>query len=1151
MLMPERIRKRDGRVVRFKRMKITSALYRAMTSVGIEAEAASELADRLSKKVVNEIDKLFDGRIRIPTVEDVQDIVEQVLIREGLDKVAKAYILYRERHAELRYLKHFIGVRDDLKLSVNAVEVLKRRYLLRNSRGEVVESPMQMLKRVASAIARAERGYGKSMDEVNEIERGFLRLMRNLEFLPNSPTLMNAGTELGQLSACFVLPIADSMASIFDAVKNAALIHQSGGGTGFSFSRLRPRGDVVRSTGGIASGPVSFMRVFDVATEVIKQGGKRRGANMGVLRVDHPDIKEFIRAKESGGFPNFNISVAVTDAFMHAVERDEDYGLVNPRTNEEVKRINAREVFNELVTYAWKTGDPGIIFIDEINRHNPTPAAGEIEATNPCVTADTWIMTAEGPRQVEELIGKKFVAIVNGEEWESSEEGFFETGVKPVYRLKTAEGFELRLTADHPVMKAGRITRYKVETQWSNAGDLKPGDKIIINNHRDFGNGNWGVKGEYTEGEGYLIGLLLGDGTIKRLTKELELNPNPRMKMITRKIERTSVDFCRGILKGLFDADGSVQGDQSKGVSIRLAQSEIGILKAVQRMLLRFGIFSKVTKPQHELVISNDNILYFAERVGFNDAEKMEELEKAIRNYNMRMNRERFVASVEEVVPDGVEKVYDVKIPGINAFDANGFVVHNCGEQPLLAYESCNLGSINLAKFAKSGDGEIEWDRLREAIRLCVRFLDDVIDVNRYPLPEIERITKANRKIGLGVMGFADLLIKLGIAYDSKDALLLAEKLMRFITEEARQCSVELGRERGSFPNFELSVWNAKYDAMRNATVTTIAPTGTIGIIAACLHGDTLISTIEGKQRIKDLVGKEPYVYCCDNNSIRVRKAYGVRKTREKAEVWRVKFNTGDELIATPDHLVMLSDGSYEEVRNLKIGASVRSFERSLWFPEAEGQESTFVLRMTNLPREQKNHRVVDVSFYGYTDTYNMEVPGCHNFVANNVLVHNCSSGIEPIFAVAFVRNVMGGMLEINELFEAIAKEKGFYSKELITGIAKRGSVQDIEGVPEEVKRVFVTALDISPEWHVRMQAAFQRYTDNAVSKTVNLPADAPWQAVKRVFSLAYELKCKGVTVYRYGCKEAVLSPGIPKLMLEEYVRADTEYTGECRICSV
>jgi len=594
----------------------------------------------------------------------------------------------------------------------------------------------------------------------------------------------------------------------------------------------------VKSTGGVASGPVSFMRVFDVATDVIKQGGKRRGANMGILNADHPDILEFIRAKERGEFANFNTSVAVTDEFMRAVERNKEYGLVNPRTKEEVKRIKAREVFNEIVTYAWKTGDPGIVFMDEINRHNPIPAIGKIEATNPCVTADTWVMTAEGPRQIEELIGKKFVAIVNGEGWKSSEEGFFETGVKQVYKLKTAEGFELRLTADHLVMKVERMTRYGIKTQWSNAGDLKPGDKI-------------------------------------------------------------------------------------------------------------------------------------------------------------KMNRERFVASVEEVVPDGVEKVYDVKIPGINAFDANGFVVHNCGEQPLLPYDSCNLGSINVSKFVETGEGEIDWERLREVIWISVRFLDDVIDVNRYPLPEIEKMTKANRKIGLGIMGFAELLITLGIAYDSKDALSLGEKLMQFITNEARQCSTELGLERGSFSNFELSVWNSKYEAMRNATVTTIAPTGTISIIAGC------------------------------------------------------------------------------------------------------------------------------------------------------------SSGIEPIFAVAFVRNVMGGMLEINKLFEEIAKEKGFYSKELITEIAKCGSIQDIEGIPEDIKRIFVTALDISPEWHVRMQAAFQKYTDNAVSKTVNLPSDAAWGDVKKVFLLAYKLKCKGITIYRYGSKEQVLSLDIPKLMLEEYVCADSEYTGECRVCSV
>ena len=591
-----------------------------------------------------------------------------------------------------------MSVKDDLKLSLNAAEVLNRRYLLKDERGEVIETPRQMFARVASAVASAELKYGKSKEEVKETELGFYQLMGNLEFLPNSPTLMNAGTELGQLAACFVLPVEDSMEGIFGAVKNMAVIHQSGGGTGFSFSRLRPKGDVVRSTGGIASGPVSFMRVFDVATGVIKQGGKRRGANMGILNVDHPDILDFIRAKEGGEFANFNTSVAVTDAFMHALESDEDYGLINPRTKEEVRRIRARDVFNELVTYAWKIGDPGIIFADEINRRNPLPAIGTIEATNPC------------------------------------------------------------------------------------------------------------------------------------------------------------------------------------------------------------------------------------------------------------------------------------------------------GEQPLLPYESCNLGSINVSKFVKLG--EVDWEKLKETVWSCVRFLDDVIDVNRYPLLEIEEMTRANRKIGLGIMGFAELLIKLGIAYDSKDALSIGEKLMQFVTSEARQCSQALGLEKGSFPNFELSVWSSE-KAMRNSTVTTIAPTGTISIIAGC------------------------------------------------------------------------------------------------------------------------------------------------------------SSGIEPLFAVAFVRNVMGGMLEINKLFEAIAKEQGFYSKELIREIAKRGSIQDIGGIPEDVKRIFVTALDITPEWHVRMQAAFQNHTDNAVSKTVNLPADATCADVKNVFLLAYNLKCKGITVYRYGCKEDLLSLDIPKLLLEEYVSADSEYTGECRICSV
>jgi len=593
-----------------------------------------------------------------------------------------------------------VSIETKLTLSVNAHEVLKRRYLLKNERGEVIETPLQMLERVAHAVAQAEVAYGNSMEEVRAFERECFRLMRNLEFLPNSPTLMNAGTELGQLAACFVLPVEDSMEGIFGAVKNMAVIHQSGGGTGFSFSRLRPQGDMVRSTGGIASGPVSFMRVFDVGTGVIKQGGKRRGANMGILSVSHPDIIAFIRAKEGGEFVNFNTAVAVTDEFMQAVERGESYELINPRTNQAVREISAREVFDELVSYAWKLGDPGIIFIDEINRHNVLSALGEIEATNPC------------------------------------------------------------------------------------------------------------------------------------------------------------------------------------------------------------------------------------------------------------------------------------------------------SEQPLLPYESCNLGSINLAKFGEQKRGEVEWERLRETIWTCVRFLDDVIEVNKYPMPEIERMTKGNRKIGLGVMGFAELLIQLEIAYNSSEALAFAEQLMKFVTDEARRCSESLGHEKGSFPNFERSVWSAA-EAMRNATVTTIAPTGTISIIAGC------------------------------------------------------------------------------------------------------------------------------------------------------------SSGIEPLFAVAFVRNVMGGMLEINRLFEARSKEAGFYRKGLIEEIVKRGSIQEIASIPPEVKRIFVTALDLEPAWHVRVQAAFQKYTDNAVSKTVNLPADAAPEDVRAVFLLAHQLKCKGITVYRYGCKEDILSLAIPKLMLDEFVSADSEFAGECRICSV
>jgi len=692
------IRKRDGRVVAFDPNKITNAIHRAILAVKGED---GELAAKLSAQVVAIVEEEFKDRI--PSVEDVQNIVERVLIKNGYDSVAKAYILYRHKRTELREQKKLLGVTDDLKLSLNAISVLERRYLLKDEAGRVIETPSQMFRRVAKAIAAVDSMYDKSV-RIESVEEEFYRVMANLEFLPNSPTLMNAGTDIGQLSACFVLPVGDSIEEIFDALKNMALIHKSGGGTGFSFSKLRPRGDVVKSTMGVASGPVSFMKIFDVATDVIKQGGKRRGANMGILRVDHPDVIEFITAKEKEGvLTNFNISVGVTDEFMEAIENDGYYSLINPRNGNVVKRLKARAVFDLMATAAWKTGDPGLIFLDEINRRNPTPHVGMIEATNPC------------------------------------------------------------------------------------------------------------------------------------------------------------------------------------------------------------------------------------------------------------------------------------------------------GEVPLLPYESCNLGSINLSRMVR--DDKIDWDKLRETVRIAVHFLDNVIDANKYPILQIEKSTKANRKIGLGVMGFAEMLIKLGIPYDSEEAVTTAEKVMSFISEEARKKSAELGEERGAFPNFPGSIWEKMgYKTMRNATVTSIAPTGTISIIAGT------------------------------------------------------------------------------------------------------------------------------------------------------------SSGIEPLFAVAFIRNVMGTQLfEVNPLFEQVAKERGFYSMDLIARITRTGSVQEINEVPSDVKRLFITALEIAPEWHVRMQAAFQKYTDNAVSKTVNLPYEATIDDVRRIFMMAWKLKCKGITVYRYGSKsEQVLvvggaqASGTGAASSSPYLQAPSEFAGEC-----
>ncbi len=558
---------------------------------------------------------------------------------------------------------------DMVELTSNARVVLEKRYLIKNADGKIIETPEQMLRRVADNIAQAELKYAKYNPE--EIADRFYQVMDRLEFLPNSPTLMNAGRELQQLAACFVLPVEDSIEGIFDAIKYAAMIHKSGGGTGFSFSRLRPQHDMVNTTGGVASGPLSFMKVFNAATEEIKQGGTRRGANMAILRVDHPDILSFISAKQdTADFTNFNFSVGITEEFMEAVERDSQYSLYNPRNGKQERTLSAKQVFEKIVEMAWLNGEPGIVFLDRINRDNPTPQHGEIESTNPC------------------------------------------------------------------------------------------------------------------------------------------------------------------------------------------------------------------------------------------------------------------------------------------------------GEQPLLPYESCNLGSLNLIKFVK--ENGIDWDRLQEVVHIAVHFLDNVIDMNAYPLPQIEQITKQNRKIGLGVMGFADMLARMGIAYNSEQGLEMAERIMEFVRQQARYASAELAEWRGAFPAFHDSIYGQdKQRELRNATLTTIAPTGTISIIAGC------------------------------------------------------------------------------------------------------------------------------------------------------------SSGIEPLYAIAYVRNVMDqtSLVEVNPYFEQLVKQTDYYTEELKRRIARSGSISQMTEIPDEIRRVFVTAHDISPEYHIKMQAAFQKYTDNAVSKTVNFPHHTTQEQIAEVFRLAYQLQCKGVTVYRDGSR--------------------------------
>ncbi len=805
-------------------------------------------------------------------------------------------------------------------------QIWDMKYRLKGPDGAPVDRTIEdTWRRVARALASVEKDPARW-------EAEFYAAMEDFRFLPAGRIVAGAGTRRHvTLFNCFVMgTIPDDMSGIFEHLKEAALTMQQGGGIGYDFSTLRPRGAPVKGVGADASGPLSFMDVWDAMCRTIMSAGFRRGAMMATLRCDHPDIEAFIEAKrEPGRLRMFNLSVLVTDAFMEAIKEGRPWQLHFDGTV--YKTVAARDLWDRIMRATYTFAEPGVIFIDRINRRNPLYYCEEIRATNPCVTADTWVMTAEGPREVRELVGVPFTARIDGRDFASAPEGFFPTGRKPVLRLATAEGYALDLTADHPVRRVTAQSRFRVESEWCAAGDLRPGDTVVLNDHRAAP--DW--PGPLGENEGYLLGLLVGDGTLKadkavlsawpgrRVVNggderpgvraimdralasaralphradfagwtevpgrgeyrmalgavhdlALRLGMAPGQKRITPAMEKGSSAFCRAFLRGLFDADGAVIGTQEKGVSVRLAQSDLDRLAAVQRMLLRLGIASTVcrnrrpagetmlpdgrggrrayrTAAQHELVVAGENLRLFAERIGFTDTAKAARLAQSLRGYRRALNRERFLARVASIGPAGARDVFDVAIPGINAFDANGLVVHNCGEQPLPPYGACLLGSVNLAKLVRNPFEEnaaLDLAELERVARVAVRMMDNVTDLSKFPLNAQHEEAQRKRRIGLGVTGLADALIMCRERYGSARSLRLAETWMKAVQRASYLASAELAAEKGAFPLFD----RAKYLAgeavaeldeeiksaigahgLRNALLTSIAPTGTISIFA-------------------------------------------------------------------------------------------------------------------------------------------------------------------------------------------------------------------------------------------------------------------------------------------------------------------------------
>ncbi|MGM0543587.1 MAG: LAGLIDADG family homing endonuclease [Pseudomonadota bacterium] len=1007
---------------------------------------------------------------------------------------------------------------NDVPLQAPSKEIWDAKYRLKDRHSQPADQDVgATFERVAKALADVEG------DNAAEWLPKFRWALEH-GAIPAGRILSNAGAEaykpaVSLINCTVSRTIRDSMRDILDSVVDAGMTLKSGAGIGYDFSTLRHKGAFVFGAGAGTNGPLAFMDIYDKMCFTVASAGGRRGAQMGTFDVGHPDVREFIQAKrEAGRLRQFNLSLLITDEFMEAVKHNADWPLAFPLHPGEkddvsaediiyrdwpvvedgytvddegrvacrvVEVIKARELWDTIMASTYDYAEPGFILIDQVNRMNNNWFCEDIRATNPCVTADTWIHTSKGPRQVSQLIGQPFTAIIDGQAYQSGSDGFFLTAKKPVIRLQTAEGYALKLTSDHRVRRVSAFTRYRTETEWCAAGDLQAGDRVLLNDHRDAP--EWG--GRLNEAQGYLLGLLVGDGTLKAdkavlsvwpqaavangsdsffgkgvssimaLAEEavrsqshradfagwqkvsgrneyrlstaalrklaIEMGMQPGNKAITPELEQASSDGYVGFLRGFFDADGSVQGGQEKGVSVRLAQSDLARLEAVQRMLQRLGVIATLyqdrrsaaqrhlpdgkgghraydTLPQHELMISGDNLRRFANLIGFGDQDKQVKLEKLLGSYQRELNRERFVARVVGHTEEGVEEVYDVQIPGVNTFDANGFHAHNCGEQPLPPEGACLLGSVNLTKFVIepfSDTPRFDWDRYRKVVAIFTRMLDNVVEIAGLPLPQQQREIEAKRRHGMGFLGLGSTLTMLKIPYGSQASLAFTEEVSRHLAIEGWKQALELSREKGMAP---------------------------------VLADEHLITP---------------------------------KMMRERPQLANDGYEVGDKVPGRILH------ARYSQYMN-----KVAELE-----PELVAQLAEHGARFTH-------H-----SSIAPTGTISLSMG------------NNASNGIEPSFSHRYFRNIIQSGKKTKEQVEVVSFELAAYRHFIAA-----------DAVDSDLPDYFITADAVTPEQHVAVQAAAQQWIDSAISKTVNVPTEFAYEQFQDLYLQAYESRLKGCTTFRF-----------------------------------